>query len=184
MAHGYLLNTFLSPVTNQRTDEYGGSLENRLRYPLEVFVAMRAVWPDDKPMAVRISAVDWVEGGQTAEEAVLIARALESAGCDVLDVSTSGISADAEPNYGRMFQLPFADKIRHETGMPVMTVGAVLGADHCNTILAAGRADLCAMARPHLRSPYLTLDASSEYDYPDQHWPPQYLLGKPPRPTA
>ncbi len=183
LAHGYLLNQFLSPVTNHRADEYGGSLENRMRYPLEVVTAVRGAWPDDRPLAVRISAVDWVEGGQTAEESVAIARALQAAGCDVLDVSTSGISADAEPNYGRMFQVPFADRIRHATGMPVMTVGAVLGADHCNTILAAGRADLCAMARPHLRSPYLTLDAASEYDYPDQPWPPQYLLGKPPRPT-
>ena len=182
MAHGYLLNQFLSPVTNHRTDEYGGSLEARLRYPLAVFRAMRDVWPAAKPMAVRISAVDWVEGGQTEDEAVVIARALQDAGCDVLDVSTSGISADAEPNYGRMYQVPFADRIRHETGIPVMTVGAVLGADHCNTILAAGRADLCAMARPHLRDPYLTLHAASEYDYPDQHWPGQYLRGKPPRP--
>jgi anthraniloyl-CoA monooxygenase len=184
MAHGYLLNEFLSPVTNLRTDEYGGSLENRMRYPLEVLRAAREAWPDEKPLAVRISAVDWVEGGQTADESVALARALQEAGCDVLDVSTSGISADAEPIYGRMFQVPFADRIRHETGMPVMTVGAILGADHCNTILAAGRADLCAMARPHLRSPYLTLDAASEYDYPDQHWPGQYLLGKPPRPAG
>ncbi len=181
MAHGYLLHTFISPVSNQRTDEYGGSLENRMRFPLEVFTAMRAVWPDDKPMAVRVSAVDWVEGGLTAVEAVEIARMLHAAGCDVLDVSTSGISPHAEPNYGRMFQLPFADRIRHEVGIPVMTVGAVLGADHANTILAAGRADLVAMARPHLRSPYLTLDASSAYNFPDAPWPPQYLLGRPPR---
>ncbi len=183
MAHGYLLNEFLSPISNQRTDAYGGSPENRLRYPLEVFRAVRAAWPESKPMAVRISAVDWVPGGLTADEAVLIARALQDAGCDVLDVSTSGIAADAEPNYGRMFQVPFADRIGHETGMPVMAVGAILGADHCNTILTAGRADLCAMARPHLRDPYLTLHAASEYDYPDQRWPQQYLPGKPPRPT-
>jgi anthraniloyl-CoA monooxygenase len=182
MAHGYLLSSFISPVANHRTDEHGGDVEARMRYPLEVFRAMREAWPQDKPMWVRISAVDWVDGGLTADESIVVARMLKEAGCDVLDVSTSGNSPEAEPNYGRMFQVPFAERIRYEVGMPVAAVGAILGADHCNTILAAGRADLCVMARPHLRSPYLTLEASSHYDFPDQHWPEQYLLGKPPRP--
>ena len=146
--------------------------------PASTLRAVRASWPDDRPLAVRISAVDWVEGGMTADESVALARLLADAGCDLLDVSTSGISADAEPNYGRMFQVPYADRIKHEVGIPVMTVGAVLGPDHANTILAAGRADLVAMARPHLREPYMTLRAAHDYDYPDQPWPPQYLLGK------
>lgn len=179
MAHGYLLNTFISPLSNQRDDEYGGSLENRMRFPLEVLGVVRAAWPDDKPLAVRISAVDWVEGGLTGDEAVALSRMLKDAGCDIIDVSTSGISADAQPDYGRMFQVPFADRIRHEVGVPVMAVGAILGADHCNTIVAAGRADLCCLARPHLRNPYITLQASAEYGYEGHAWPPQYLLGKP-----
>ncbi len=186
MAHGYLLSSFISPLANRRTDEYGGSLENRLRYPLEVFGAMRAAWPAAKPMSVRISATDWMDDGTgvTPEESVELARGLRALGCDILDVSSAGNSPDSEPVYGRMYQVPFAEKIRYEAGMPVAAVGALLGADHANTVIAAGRADLAVMARPHLREPYLTLNAALKYGYPDQAWPGQYLLGKRPPPKS
>jgi len=181
MAHGYLLSSFLSPLSNMRADEYGGSLENRMRFPLEVFDAVRAAWPASKPIAVRISATDWLDdaGGLTGDDAVEIARTLQAHDCDLVDVSTAGNSPESQPNYGRMYQVPFADRIRHEVGVPVMAVGAILGADHVNTILAAGRADLCALARPHLVSPHLTLRAAVDYEYPDQFWPTPYLAAKP-----
>jgi len=180
MAHGYLLSSFLSPLANRRDDEYGGALENRLRYPLEVFRAVRAVWPVDKPISVRISASDWMEDGSgtTPEEAVAISQALKDCGCDVIDVSSAGNAPESKPIYGRMYQVPFAEKIRYEAKVPVMAVGAILGADHANTILAAGRADLTAMARPHLRDAYLTLHAAEKYGYEDQPWPGQYLAAK------
>ncbi len=182
MAHGYLLSSFVSPLTNRRTDEWGGSLEGRMRFPLEVFRAVRAAWPDRKPTAVRITATDWVEeGGLTGDDAVEVARMLRDAGCDLVDVSSSGNVIESRPEYGRMFQVPFADRIRHEVGVPVMAVGAILGADHCNTILAAGRADLCALARPHLFDPYLTLHAAADLGYPDVDWPGQYVLARPKR---
>ncbi|MDX1644515.1 MAG: bifunctional salicylyl-CoA 5-hydroxylase/oxidoreductase, partial [Thermoanaerobaculia bacterium] len=180
-AHGYLLSSFLSPLANRRHDEYGGSLENRMRYPLEVFRAMRAAWPDDKPMSVRISATDWMEEedrGMTVDDSVELSLRLKELGCDAIDVSSAGNSPESDPVYGRMYQVPFADRIRHEVGIPVMAVGAILGEDHANTILAAGRADLAVMARPHLRRPYLSLEAAARYGYPDIHWPGQYLLGK------
>jgi anthraniloyl-CoA monooxygenase len=181
MAHGYLLSEFLSPLTNRRTDDYGGSTQNRMRWPLEVFRAMRAAWPVTKPMAVRITAHDWVpEGGMEPAEAVEIARALKDAGCDLMDVSSSGNTIDSRPQYGRMFQVPFADRIRHEVGIPVMAVGSIQGADHANTVIAAGRADLCAIARPHLHDPYLTLHAADEYGVSDETWPGQYQLRTPP----
>lgn len=182
MAHGYLLHAFLSPISNRREDEYGGSLENRARFPLEVLRACRAVWPADKALLVRISATDWMPGGFTGDEAVTLAAWLRDAGCDLLDVSTSGISPDAEPEYGRMFQVPYAERIRYAVPeLPVMTVGAVLGIDHANTIVAAGRADACALARVHLRDPYLTLRSAAEYGYdgPGAVWPDPYLLGRP-----
>ena len=181
MAHGYLLSSFISPLVNQRQDDYGGSLENRMRFPLEVFTAMRAVWPDDKPMSVRVSASDWMAdgSGSTPEETVRVGKLLAAAGCDVLDVSSGGNSPESDIVYGRMYQVPFAEKVRYEAGMPVMAVGALLGDDHANTVLAAGRADLTAMARPHLRDAYLTLHAAEKYDYVDQPWPGQYLAGKP-----
>lgn len=180
MAHGYLLSSFLSPLSNKRNDEYGGSLENSLRFPLEVFDAVRAAWPAHKPISVRISATDWQgDAGLTGVDAVAISRTLQAHGCDLIDVSTAGNSPESQPNYGRMYQVPFADLIRHEVGVPVMAVGAILGADHVNTILAAGRADLCALARPHLVSPHLTLRAAVDYEYPDQFWPTPYLAGKP-----
>lgn len=187
MAHGYLLSSFISPLSNVRQDEFGGSLENRCRFPLEVFRAMRAVWPEHKPMSVRVSATDWLEDGRgtTPEEAVQIARWLKEAGCDIIDVSSAGNSPESQPIYGRMYQVPFAEKIRYEAEMPVMAVGAILGADHANTVIAAGRADLAAMARPHLRDAYLTLHAAERYQFWDQPWPGQYLAAKPqpPRPN-
>jgi anthraniloyl-CoA monooxygenase len=177
-AHGYLLASFISPLTNHRSDGYGGSLENRLRFPLEVFRAVRAVWPNQKPMSVRISATDWVDGGLTGDDAVAVARAFAHAGCDLIDVSTGQTVADAEPVFGRMFQTPFSDQIRNEAGLATMCVGAVTTADQVNTIVAAGRADLVALARPHLVDPYFTMKAAAWYDVPAIHCPPQYLAGK------
>jgi anthraniloyl-CoA monooxygenase len=177
-AHGYLLASFLSPLTNHRTDEYGGAVENRLRYPLEVFRAMRAVWPAEKPMSVRISATDWKEGGLTDEDCLAIARAFAAAGADLIDVSTGQTVHDAEPTYGRMFQLPWSDMIRNEAGIATMCVGSITTADQVNTILAAGRADLVALARPHLTNPSFTLHAAAAYGVKDIACPPQYLWGK------
>ncbi len=179
MAHGYLLSEFISPLVNRRTDAYGGDVEARMRYPLEVLDAVRAAWPD-KPLLVRISASDWLddEGGLTIEDSLTVARLLEEHGCDCLDVSSGGNVPGSKIVYGRMYQVPFAEQIKAVVQIPVMTVGAILGADHANTILAAGRADLCAMARPHLRDPYLTLRAASDYGYVDQPWPPQYERAK------
>ncbi len=181
MAHGYLLSSFLSPLSNQRRDDYGGSLERRLRFPLEVTRAVRAVWPAEKPLAARISASDWLDdqGGQTIDDAVQISRALAQAGCDLIDVSSAGNDPRSRPEYGRMYQVGFADRIRNEAHVPVMAVGAILDADHANTVLAAGRADLCAIARAHLSDPYLTLHAAARYgvDLPD--WPRPYLAVKP-----
>ena len=185
MAHGYLLSSFISPLSNFRTDEYGGSLDNRLRYPLEVFRAVRRAWPEERPLAVRVSATDWLgDRGTTGDETVELARRLRAEGCDLIDVSTAGNSPESRPEYGRMYQVPFAEKIRHAVDIPVMTVGAVLDADQANTILAAGRADLVAMARPHLRDAYLTRRAAEKYEYFDQEWPGQYVLGAPQPPKA
>ncbi len=177
-AHGYLLSSFLSPLTNRRTDEYGGSLENRLRYPLEVFRAMRAVWPAHKPMSVRISAHDWVAGGNTADDAVEIARQFKAAGADLIDVSSGQVSKQEKPVYGRMWQTPFADRIRNEVGIATIAVGAITDADQVNSIIAAGRADLCAVARPHLANPAWTLTEAAKIGYVDVPWPKQYLSGK------
>jgi anthraniloyl-CoA monooxygenase len=177
-AHGYLLASFLSPLTNIRDDEYGGSIENRLRYPLEVFAAMRAAWPAAKPMSVRISATDWKEGGLTDEDCLAIARAFAVAGVDLVDVSTGQTVQDAEPVYGRMFQVPWSDMIRNEAGVATMCVGNITTADQVNTILGAGRADLVALARPHLTNPYFTLHAAAQYGVRDIACPPQYLWGK------
>ncbi len=177
-AHGYLLSGFISPLTNQRTDDYGGSLENRLRYPLEVFSAMRAVWPANLPISVRISAHDWVEGGITADGAVEIARAFQAAGADMIDCSSGQVSKQQRPVYGRMYQTPFADRIRNEVRIPTIAVGAISEADHVNSIIAAGRADLCAVARPHLATPSWTLLEAAKIGYTDVQWPKQYRSGK------
>jgi anthraniloyl-CoA monooxygenase len=177
-AHGYLLSGFLSPLTNHRSDEYGGSLANRLRFPLDVFRAMRAVWPADKPMSVRISAHDWVDGGMTPDDAVEIARALKAAGADLIDVSSGQVSKDEKPVYGRMFQTPFSDRVRNEAGIATIAVGAISEADHVNSIIAAGRADLCAIARPHLANPAWTLNEAARIGYFDIAWPKQYRAAK------
>jgi len=177
-AHGYLFASFISPLTNRRSDEYGGTLENRLRFPLGVFTAMREAWPAHKPMSVRISATDWAEGGLTGDEAVLVARAFAAAGVDLVDVSTGQTVAEARPIYGRMYQTPFSDRIRNEVGIATMAVGAIFEPDHVNSILMAGRADLCALGRPHLADPYWTLHAAAQLGYPDVEWPVQYRQGK------
>lgn len=178
-AHGYLLSSFISPLTNQRRDEYGGSLANRLRYPLEVFTAVRAVWPDHLPMSVRISAHDWVEGGITPADAVHIARAFKDAGADLIDCSSGQVTSREKPTYGRMYQTPFADRIRQEAGIDTIAVGAISEADHVNSIIAAGRADLCAVARPHLANPAWTLTEAARIGYTAIGWPNPYLRGKP-----
>jgi anthraniloyl-CoA monooxygenase len=177
-AHGYLLSSFITPLSNRRGDEYGGSLENRLRYPLEVFGAMRAVWPEDRPMSVRISATDWVEEGMGCGDSVEVARAFHAAGADVIHVSAGQTAPGAKPVYGRMFQTPFSDRIRNEARVPTIAVGNITEADQVNGIIAAGRADLCALARPHLADPHWTLHAAAELGYPDQPWPIQYGSGR------
>jgi anthraniloyl-CoA monooxygenase len=183
-AHGYLLSSFLSPLSNRRLDEHGGSLANRMRYPLEVVEAVRAEWPADRPLFVRISASDWLdaEGGFTCDDAVVLARELKLRGVDCVDVSSAGNSPRSRIDFGRMYQVPFADAIRHGAGVLVQCVGAVQGIDHANTVLAAGRADLVAMARPHLADPYLALHAAAEAGH-EVPWPRQYLAAKP-RPRA
>ena len=173
MAHGYLLASFLSPLTNERDDEYGGSIENRLRFPLEVFDACRAAWPDEKPMSVRVSAVDWAPGGMQPEDTVEVARALKAHDCDIVDVSAGQTVADQQPVYGRLFQTPFADRVRHEVGIATMTVGNVSSWMDVNTIIAAGRADLCLLARAHLFDPYWPRHAAAMQGY-DLEWPDQY----------
>jgi anthraniloyl-CoA monooxygenase len=177
-AHGYLLASFLSPLLNLRTDEYGGSIANRLRFPLEVFAALRETWPEDRPMSVRISATDWAEGGISDADTLAIARAFRAAGCDLIDVSTGQTVHDAAPVYGRMFQLPWADMLRNEAGVAVMCVGSITTADQVNTIIAAGRADLVALGRPHLTDPSFTLHAAAEYGVKDVATPRQYDYGK------
>ncbi len=180
-AHGYLLSSFICPLTNTRTDAYGGTLENRCRYPLEVFRAMRAVWPEDKPMSVRISAHDWAPGGNTADDAVQMARWFKAAGCDVIDVSSGQTTRAAKPIYGRMYQTPFSDRIRNEVGIATIAVGAISEADQANSIIAAGRADLCAVARPHLADPAWTLHEAAKLGVTDAkavEWPRQYESGR------
>jgi anthraniloyl-CoA monooxygenase len=177
-AHGYLLSAFISPLTNHRQDGYGGSLHNRLRYPIEVFRAMRAAWPTELPMSVRISAHDWVQGGITPTDAVEIARAFKDAGADLIDCSSGQVSPDQRPVYGRMYQTPFADRIRQEAGIATIAVGAISEADHVNSIIAAGRADLCAVARPHLANPAWTLTEAARIGYTSLSWPKQYRAGK------
>lgn len=177
-AHGYLLASFLSPLTNTRTDDYGGSVANRLRYPLEIFAALRAVWPADRPMSVRLSATDWKDGGITDEDTLAIARAFAAAGCDLIDVSTGQTVHDAAPMFGRMYQVPWADMIRNEAGIATMCVGNISSADQANTILAAGRADLVAFARLHLTEPSFAQRAAATYGVTDTPCPVQYYAGK------
>ncbi|MEP6608565.1 MAG: FAD-dependent monooxygenase [Burkholderiaceae bacterium] len=177
MAHGYLLASFLSPITNQRTDSYGGSAANRLRFPLELFGAVRAVWPKEKPMSVRLSATDWIAGGATGADSVRVARAFAQAGCDLIDVSSGQTDPRSKPVYGRMFQATFSEQIRLEASIATMAVGAVTSADQVNTLLISGRADLIALARPHLADPYFTLHSAAQLGYDGVTWPAQYLTG-------
>ncbi len=180
MAHGYLLASFLSPLTNVRTDEYGGELAARAKFPLEVLEAVRALWPADKPLSVRISAIDWEEGGLTEEESVALAIMLKARGVDIVHVSTGQTTPNAKPVFGRMWQTRFSDRIRHEADVPTIAVGNIATGDQINTIIAAGRADLCAVARPHLSDPHFTLHAAAEQSV-DVPWPPPYAAGRPPR---
>ncbi|MFI6122078.1 bifunctional salicylyl-CoA 5-hydroxylase/oxidoreductase [Streptomyces sp. NPDC051064] len=185
-AHGYLLSGFLSPLTNLRTDAYGGTLEDRLRFPLEVFDAVRAVWPEDRPMTVRISATDWAQGGTSDEDAVAAARAFAAHGADAIDVSTGQVVPDERPEYGRSYQTPYADRIRNALDVPVIAVGAISSWDDVNSLLLAGRADLCALARPHLYDPHWTLHAAAEQGYagPGASWPLPYRAGSRTPPTG
>jgi anthraniloyl-CoA monooxygenase len=178
-AHGYLISSFISPMSNRRTDEYGGSLENRMRFPQRVLAEMRAVWGEEKPLSVRISANDWVgERGVTPEDAVEIARMFAGAGADIIDVSAGQTSTEAKPIYGRMFQTPFSDRIRNEAGLATMAVGNITEADQVNSILLAGRADLVCLARPHLADPYWTLHAAVAAGDSGTDWPLPYLAGR------
>ena len=177
-AHGYLLSSFISPITNRRSDEYGGSLENRMKYPLEIFTAVREVWPVGKPISVRISAHDWTEGGITPQDAVEIAKAFKAAGADLIDCSSGQVTKKEKPVFGRMFQTPFADQIRNEAGIATIAVGAIFEADNINTIIAAGRADLCAVARMHLVNPAWTLLEAAKIGYKNVTWPKQYISAK------
>jgi anthraniloyl-CoA monooxygenase len=177
-AHGYLLSGFISPLSNHRQDEFGGSLENRLKFPVEVFTALRKVWPQDRPMSVRISAHDWVEGGITPDDAIEIAKQFKAAGVDFVDCSSGQVDKREKPVYGRMFQTPFADRIRNEAGVRTIAVGAISEADHVNSIIAAGRADLCAIARPHLANPSWTMQEAARIGYTDLNWHKAYVSGK------
>lgn len=177
-AHGYLLSSFLSPLTNKRSDEYGGSHENRARFPLEVFRAVRAAWPKDKPISVRLSAHDWFEGGNTPEDAAIFAQMFKDAGADLIDCSSGQIVKEEKPVYGRLFQTPFSDKIRNEVGIATIAVGAISEADHANSIIAAGRADLCAVARPHLADPSFVIHEAAKIGYEEQEWPKQYRTAR------
>jgi anthraniloyl-CoA monooxygenase len=176
-AHGYLLSAFISPLSNHRRDEYGGSLENRMRFPLEVIGAMRKAWPRRRPMSVRISATDWHAKGNAGDEAVAIARMLKGHGVDIVDVSAGQTTPKAKPVYGRMFQTPYSDRVRNEAGIPTIAVGNIFETDHVNSILAAGRADLVALARPHLANPNWTLHAAAELGYDGLAWPEPYRAG-------
>ena len=178
-AHGYLLASFLSPLTNRRTDEYGGGIENRMRFPIEVFEAVRAMWPEAKPISVRVSAIDWHPQGQTIEETIEVVRALQKRGVDIIDVSTGHTATDEDPDYDRCYQVPFSEGIRLRTGVPTMTVGGISRHGEVNAILASGEADLVVMARPHLYDPYLTQHAAAEQEYFGTYWPPQYGPGAP-----
>jgi anthraniloyl-CoA monooxygenase len=178
-AHGYLMSAFITPLTNRRTDAYGGPLENRMRFPLEVYRAVRAVWPAERPISVRISAHDWVgEAGIMPADSVAIARLLQAEGVDIVDVSAGQTSIEARPVYGRMFQTPFSDRIRNEVGIATMAVGNITEADHVNSILMAGRADLVCLARPHLADPYWTLHAAARAGHAGPAWPKPYLAGR------
>jgi anthraniloyl-CoA monooxygenase len=176
-AHGYLLASFLSPLTNRRTDAYGGSVDNRVRYPLEVFSAMRSVWPEDRPMSVRLSASDWSEGGISEDDVIAVSRAFAGAGCDLVDVSAGQTMPHQAPVYGRMFQTGFAEAVRNRTGLATMAVGAITEPAQVNIIIACRRADLVALARPHLVDPSFSRRAEAWYGVADRAWQKPYLAG-------
>jgi anthraniloyl-CoA monooxygenase len=178
VAHGYLLSSFLSPLTNLRRDEYGGSHENRARFPLEVFRAMREIWPAEKPMSVRLSTNDWFEGGNTPEDALIFAAMFKAVSADILDCSSGQVVNEEKPVYGRLYQTPFADKIRNEIEIPTVAVGAISEADQANSIIAAGRADLCAVARPHLADPAWLLHEAAKIGVKSVPWPKHYYAGR------
>lgn len=178
LAHGYLLSTFISPYTNRREDEFGGSIENRMKYPLRVVNAMREVWPEEKPMSARISATDWVDGGLSDKDMVAVASMLKEAGIDIINVSTGQVASDEEPIYGRMFQAPFADQIRNEVDIPTIVAGNISTADQANTLVAAGRTDIVAFGRTIMNEPHFVLQAAAHYGHRNQYWPPQYISGK------
>jgi anthraniloyl-CoA monooxygenase len=180
MAHSYLLASFLSPLANRRTDEYGGAPGARMRYPLEVFRAVREAWPEEKPISVRISAIDWKDGGQAIEDSIEFAKALREAGCDIVDVSTGHTDDDEKPELGRCYQVPFAERIRMGAGIPTIAIGAISRHGEINAILASGCADLVALARPHLFDPHFTLRAAAEQGWHEEPWPKQYGPAKPP----
>ena len=183
-AHGYLVSTFLSPLSNQRHDAYGGGMSGRLRFGTELLDAVRAVWPQDRPISVRISATEWHPDGLTDDDRIEIARTLAAHGADLLDVSAGGVVPDQKPIYGRMFQVHLSEQIRLAAGVPTMAVGNIQDVDQCNTILAAGRADLCVMARAHLANPYLANQAAAQYGVDAHPWPKQYLSVRPDRRKA
>ena len=178
LAHGYLLSSFISPVTNQRTDEYGGDIASRMRFPLQVVAAMKEAWPADKPMSVRISATDWVEDGLTEQDMLAVATMLKDAGVDIINVSTGQVTKDEDPIYGRMFQAPFADQVRNEVGIPTIVAGNISSADQANTLVAAGRTDIVAFGRAIMNEPHFVLTAAAHYGHTEQYWAPQYLSGK------
>jgi anthraniloyl-CoA monooxygenase len=177
-AHGYLLSSFISPLSNHRRDEYGGSLANRMRFPLEVLAAVRAAWPAGKPISTRISVVDWVDGGTTIEDALAIARMLHAAGNDILAVSTGGVTSEKRPVDGRLYQTIFSDQIRNELDIPTMAVGGIVSHGDANTVIAAGRADLCALARGYLVDPYFVRHAAHAQSYDALEWPSPYRRAK------
>ena len=178
MAHGYLLSTFISPYTNRRTDKYGGNIENRMRFPLQVLKAVRAVWPADKPISARISATDWVPGGLSTADLLIMARLLKDHGTDIINVSTGQVAKEEAPEYGRMYQVPFADQVRNDMGIPTIVAGNITSADQVNTLVAAGRCDIAALARPIMNEPHFVLNAAARYGVKGQYWPPQYASGK------
>jgi len=178
LAHGYLLSSFISPLTNKRTDEFGGDIKARMSFPLRVVAAVREVWPESKPLSARISATDWIDGGLSEQDMLAVATMLKDAGLDVINVSTGQVSPDEDPIYGRMFQAPFADQIRNEVGIATIVAGNITTADQANTLVAAGRTDIVALGRSMLNQPHFVLMAAAHYGHTEQYWPPHYESGK------
>ena len=178
LAHGYLLSSFVSPVTNRRSDDYGGDIAARMTFPLQVVSTVRESWPADKPLSVRISATDWVDDGLNGEDMLAAAAMLNEAGVDIINVSTGQVTKDEDPIYGRMFQAPFADQVRNEVGIPTIVAGNISSADQANTLIAAGRTDIVAFGRAMMNEPHFVLSAAAHYGLADQYWAPQYESGK------